>query len=135
MQNNRIKSRLLLLDDDKKIRDILKFFLNDLGYTISEATTSQEAAVQLNRYKDECLVLIMDWKLRDEDPHAVIRALRSIRPELVVLVVSGYPPKTSSIEAMNIYRWFTKPYEKNQLDIEIQRALHKLTVAQGESPQ
>jgi DNA-binding NtrC family response regulator len=66
----------------------------------------------------------MDWKLGTDDPHNVIKSLRVIKPELIVIVVSGYPPRQESIKAMNICKWITKPYDKNQLDLEIQRALH-----------
>ena len=71
-------------------------------------------------------MLITDWKIAGEDPHRVIEKLRAIKPELVVIVVSGYPAPAKSIEKLKIYRWFTKPYDKNQLDIEIQRALRGL---------
>jgi ActR/RegA family two-component response regulator len=71
----------------------------------------------------------MDWKLGNENPHSVIRALRNIKKDIVVIVVSGYPPHQKSIEEMHIQKWFTKPYDKNQLDIEIQKALHRTNVA------
>ena len=66
----------------------------------------------------------MDWKFGSDNPHTVIRNLRAIKRELIVIVVSGYPPRKESIKAMNIFKWITKPYDKNQLDLEIQRALY-----------
>jgi len=121
---NRIKSRVLILDDDPKIRSILKFFLAEFNYPVCEASDMEEAAGELRRYVKECDLVIMDWKLGTDDPHNVIKSLRVIKPELIVIVVSGYPPRQESIKAMNICKWITKPYDKNQLDLEIQRALH-----------
>jgi PAS domain S-box-containing protein len=123
---NRSSATLLMLEDDPKIRNIMKFFLKEFDYTILEASTSDEAAKHLRETGGKCRILITDWKIAGEDPHRVIEKLRLIKPELVVIVVSGYPPPTKSIEKLKIYRWFTKPYDKNQLDIEIQRALRGL---------
>jgi two-component system cell cycle sensor histidine kinase/response regulator CckA len=122
---NRYTSSILLLDDDPKIRDVLKFFLKELKYIVVESSNCQEAMQKLKANLDSCHVLIMDWKVGNEDPQQIIRTLREIKKELMVIVVSGYPPQQKSIESMQIQKWFTKPYDKNQLDIEIQRALHK----------
>jgi PAS domain S-box-containing protein len=120
---NRRPTMALLLDDDPKIRSILTFFMKEFKYSVCEASTLEEGMRELGNHIDECEVVIMDWKLGQEDPHHVIRSLRSIRKDLIVIVVSGYPARQKSIEEMNICKWFTKPYNKNQLDLEIQRAL------------
>jgi PAS domain S-box-containing protein len=124
MMSSRKKARVLLLDDDAKIRDILKFFLTELDYRVCEGNTLQEGVRALKRYKKDCDVVILDWRLGGENPHKVIEKLRAIKKDLIVIVVSGYPPNEKSIKQMNIYRWFTKPYDKNRLDLELQRVLH-----------
>ncbi len=123
---NRMPATVLLLDDDRKIRDVLKIFLKEFKYSVLEASDGSEALEALKENARSCNVLIMDWKLGNEDPHQVIRSLRSIRRDIIVIVVSGYPPQEKSIETMMITRWFTKPYDRNLLDIEIQRALHRV---------
>ncbi len=120
----RISTSILLLDDDPKIRDVLKIFLLEFRYTVLEASTSDQAISKLRMHKNDCQIIIMDWKLGIEDPLKLIRDLREIKQDLIVIVVSGYAPDHKSIEQMKIQKWFTKPYDKNQLDIEIQRALH-----------
>ncbi len=130
---NRLPASVLLLDDDPKIRDVLKIFLKEFKYSVLEATSGDEALRQIKSDPDGCSVLIMDWKLGNEDPHRVIRSLRSIRHDLIIIVVSGYPPEEKSIAKMQIARWFTKPYDRNMLDIEIQRALHKSVSQRSES--
>jgi two-component system, cell cycle sensor histidine kinase and response regulator CckA len=115
---------VLLLDDDRKIRDILKIFFTDFGYKVIEASNSEEGVAAMEGHKEECRVVIMDWRLAGENPHKVIDKLRSVNPQAVIIVVSGYPPHQKSIEEMDIFRWFTKPYDKNRLDLEVQKALH-----------
>jgi PAS domain S-box-containing protein len=120
---NRIGATIIMLEDDPKIRDIMKFFLKEFDYTILEASTGEEAVAALKANVDKCRVVVTDWKLGGENPHAMIMKLRAIREDTTIIVVSGFPPIAKSIEALKIYRWFTKPYDKNQLDMEIQRGL------------
>ncbi len=129
MLQNRQTASVLLLDDDPKIREVLKIFLKEFKYSVFEASTPEDALQWMKNPQLNCDVLIMDWRLGNENPHSVIRLLRRIKKDLIVIVVSGYPPNHKSIEEMQITKWFTKPYDKNQLDIEIQRSLHKLVKA------
>lgn len=129
---NRLYSGIILLDDDPKIREVLKIFLKEFKYPVFEASNSDDAIQKLKNNQSSCDVVIMDWKLGNENPHTVIKSLRSIKKGLVVIVVSGYPPQHKSIEEMQIHKWFTKPYDKNQLDIEIQKSLHKIHSAKVE---
>ncbi len=119
---NRIKTDVLVMDDDKKIRDILKFFLNDFGYGVFEASNTDEAVELLSAHSD-CRVVVMDWNLGGENPHKAIERMREMVPALSFIVVSGYPPNQESIEEMKISKWLTKPYDKNRLDLEVQRVL------------
>ena len=126
---NRQYSGIVLLDDDPKIREVLKIFLKEFKYPVYEASNSEEALQKMRIYQNNCDVIVMDWRLGNENPHAVINSLRKIKNDLAVIVVSGYPPHHKSIEEMHIQKWFTKPYDKNQLDIEIQKALHRISIA------
>lgn len=121
---NRISTGVLLLDDDPKMCKILNFFLSELLYKSFESSTVEDGLRILQDNIKDCKVLIMDWKLGEENPHEVIRKFRELLPELIIIVVSGYQPIQKSIEKMNISRWITKPYDKNRLDLEIQRALY-----------
>lgn len=121
---NRISTTVLVLDDDPKMCNILNFFLTDLSYKTCISSTMEDGLKGLKKHLDDCKVLIMDWKLKEKDPHEVIKRFRALKPELIIIVVSGYQPLQDSIKKMNIFRWITKPYDKNRLDHEIQKALY-----------
>ena len=121
---NRISTTVLVLDDDPKMCNILSFFLTELSYKTCIASTMEEGLKELKAHLDDCRVLIMDWKLKEKNPHEVISRFRDLKPELIIIVVSGYQPLPDSIKKMNIFRWITKPYDKNRLDHEIQKALY-----------
>ena len=121
---SRMSSTILLIDDDPKIRTILKFFMTEFKYPICEASNLAGGLEELRREVNTCEVAVMDWKLGSDNPHEAISALRGVKPSLIIIVVSGYPPIQKSIDEMNIHKWITKPYNKNQLDFEIQKALY-----------
>jgi two-component system, cell cycle sensor histidine kinase and response regulator CckA len=124
MSSKRRQARVLVLDDDEKIRDVLKSFLRDLKYEVVEAKNGAEAKAELLRYRESCRVLVMDWRIEGEKPGESIRSLRRIREDLIVIVISGYAPDLRAVESFGIRRWFTKPYDRAILDLEIQRALY-----------
>lgn len=124
LRSRRQNVRLLLLDDDPKIREVLRVFLQDLRYEISEARNLTEAVGELERHRDSCRAVIMDWKLETDSAEDVLKALRRVREDLIVIVVSGYAPDKRAMKKFGIRKWFTKPYDKNLLDIEIQRSLY-----------
>jgi DNA-binding NtrC family response regulator len=132
---NRFSTSVLLLDDDQKIREVLRIFLKEFKYSVLEAADGAEALQTIRNNVAICKVVIMDWKLGNENPHHIIRNIRNVNPDLIVIVVSGYPPDEKSIAAMHIARWLTKPYDRNLLDLEIQRALHKKSAPRPEQNQ
>ncbi|MDG5814542.1 ATP-binding protein [Chitinispirillales bacterium ANBcel5] len=119
----RMTSTVLLLDDDPKIQEVMKFFLEDLNYTVCEAVNQESAKAELIKNRDKCDLVIMDWSIENEDPVRIINSLRQIKRDITIIVVSGYPPNQQCIESFKIHRWFTKPYDKNRLDSEIQYIL------------
>ena len=121
---HRISTTVLVLDDDPKMCNILNFFLTELSYKTCIASTMEDGLRELKAHLDDCRILIMDWKLKEKNPHEVILRFRALKPELIIIVVSGYQPLPDSIKKMNIFRWITKPYDKNRLDHEIQKALY-----------
>jgi len=121
---NRTQTTVLILDDDPRMCNILSIFLSEFSYKTCVSSTMDEGLKELQDHLDDCRVLIMDWKLKEKDPHEVISRFRDIKPELIIIVVSGYQPEYDSMKKMNIFRWITKPYDKNRLDLEIQKALY-----------
>jgi len=121
-----IPARLLLIDDDNKIREILRAFLSEYDYQIYEAGSIEEAESEIDFPQDQPLdVLIMDWRIGNDDPRYVVESVRSRYPDVIVIVVSGYPADNRSIKELKISRWFTKPYDKNQLHLEMQTSLYR----------
>ena len=53
----KIKPHILVVDDDDKIRQLVKQYLNENGYIVSTANSAEEAKIKLKYFKFELLVL------------------------------------------------------------------------------
>jgi len=83
---------ILLLDDNTVVLRILGTFLRlNAGYCVLEATTLQEAIDQFNHWKHEIDLLVTDVCIAGESGKAVVGPFTTMRPDLRVLYISGYP--------------------------------------------
>src|ERR1017187_5969129 len=82
---------LLVVDDDRRIRDLLSRFLAGEGYRVSTARTAATSAheaiekLELNRYD----AVVTDWRLGDSNGRAIVQAAK-MHSTMPVVVVSAY---------------------------------------------
>lgn len=83
------KARILVIDDDQLILALLKEILEKQGHTVITADTSTEG-VRCVKQLDFDLVFL-DLKMPVMDGAEVLRQMRSIKPDLPVTIITGYP--------------------------------------------
>jgi CheY-like chemotaxis protein len=93
--------KILIVDDDDDLRDVLRVFLSDLGHDVHESSDGREALVWLSRHRETppC-VAIFDLRMPTVDGWDLLATVRRDRRwrELPVVVLSGtiqrgeYPP-------------------------------------------
>ena len=86
------KRRILVVEDDAPVRDLLVRVLTEAGYLVVGAASGQEA-LQLAGQQGELDLLITDLVMRGMNGIEVARKLREDRPELPVLITSSYSPE------------------------------------------
>ena len=84
---NRTRPRILVVDDDLTLEDVLTVFLGE-RYEISTATTGTEALRRVDREPPN--LVILDHRLPDRTGLEVLTELRSTRPSLPVVMLTGY---------------------------------------------
>lgn len=116
---------VLVVEDDEAVRNIAVAFLRSSGYQVV-AVASAEAALQQLADSESISVLFSDVMLGEgmNGKELALKA-RQLRPELPVLLTSGYETETpgeksASLEAFELLR---KPYRREQLTAAIGRAL------------
>lgn len=81
---------VLLVDDERAVRDVGRRMLERLGYSVLTAEDGREAMEVFQKGQEEILCVILDLTMPDTDSKSVLEEMRRIRPDLPVLISSGY---------------------------------------------
>jgi len=115
--------RILVVDDEPLVTRGCRRILTDAGYEVATACTGQDG---LNRaFKERFDLVITDLRLPDLDGMELVRALRSRRPDIPVVVITGYGSVPSAVEAVRLGAsdYIEKPFTPRQIMEVIDRAL------------
>jgi DNA-binding NtrC family response regulator len=121
------KEKLLIIDDDKFILNVFSRILQKQGYTVDAAETAQEALEKLNN-KNYDLALI-DVKLPDMNGTNLISKLNSIDPNMIKIVITGFPSIEDATEVMDkgATAYLVKPVKSEELVELIAKKLENRT--------
>jgi DNA-binding NtrC family response regulator len=123
-----VSERILVVDDELFVRELLLEYLSSQGYEVSLAD-SGEKAVKLMQSEPANVVLV-DLKMPGIDGIETLKQIRKTTPGVLAIVMTGYPTIESSIEALRCgaYDYVVKPFKLNDLKSSIEKALeaHKL---------
>jgi PAS domain S-box-containing protein len=119
------KSRILIIDDDATLRKTLADILRVKGYETRAAKNGAEGLVLLSQ--DRADIALIDLNLPDMTGMEVLDSIKAGHPGTEAIILTGNATLGSAIEATNkgAYSYLTKPYEIEQLLIQIRRALEK----------
>src|SRR6202142_426621 len=112
----RIAHRVLLVDDDDAIREMMTATLEHKGFEVVAAANVTEALKLITTESFD--VLITDLHMPNpSDGFAVITAMRHIQPKALTLLVSGYPDVKSAMDAILLEadEIIVKPFETKEL--------------------
>ena len=126
MENRRDDMRVMVVDDEKGIRDGSERILIRMGCEVLQASQGEEALEILA--KEKASVVLLDMKMPGMDGMEVLRRIRKLDETILVIVITGYATVETAIEAMKqgAYDFVPKPFEPDQLRIVVNRALEKL---------
>jgi two-component system response regulator PilR (NtrC family) len=119
------RKKILVVDDEPSIRDLLGIMLRKEGYDVSVAGSRAEAARSLAR--DAVDMVITDIKLPDGDGIEILRHVKSASPETVVVVMTAYGSTETAIVALKLgaHDYLVKPVDVEELKIVIRNALER----------
>lgn len=117
--------KILVVDDEKSLREVMSIMLKRAGYAVTEASDGEEAIGQVN--KDIFDLVITDLRMPKADGMDVLKAVKSSSPDTVVLVVTAFATADSAVEAMKqgAYDYLTKPFQVDEVQLIIRNALEK----------
>lgn len=119
-------ANILVVDDELSIRKALTKYLIELGYKAFAAKDGAEALSLLEKQPMD--LALVDLVMPKLDGISLIRKMKTMSPEIIPIVLTGYGTITSAVEAMKVgaYHYLTKPFELDDIASLIQTALeHK----------
>ena len=115
--------RVLVVDDEASIRELLSKTLSLAEYEVEAAGDGTTA---LTRIRD-CVydLVIADLKMPGMDGLMLIRQIKRLRPDLPVIIITGFSTEISAIEAINlgVAGYLTKPFRVPQVLAAAAKAL------------
>ena len=119
------KARILVVDDEQSMRELLEIFPHREGYDVSTATGVDTALAYLG--SDEIDLMLTDMQMTEETGLGFIREARELSPETAMIVVTGFGATDSAISAMRegACDYVTKPFKVDELRIVLEKALEK----------
>ncbi len=117
--------KILVVDDERGLREVLSIMLKRAGYVVTEASDGEEAISHIS--KEIFDLVITDLRMPKADGMAVLKAVKSSSPETVVLVVTAFATADSAVDAMKqgAYDYLTKPFQVDEVQLIIRNALEK----------
>ncbi|MFN0275621.1 MAG: sigma-54-dependent transcriptional regulator [Chitinophagales bacterium] len=118
-----MSNRILIIDDDVAICNLLSRFLTKNGY-VTETSNSAKTGVELAG-KNDYDVVFCDFRLGDGDGRDVIQKIKTLRPETQVIIITGYSDIKIAVEVMKLgaFDYITKPLLPDELLMIIKKAL------------
>jgi two-component system chemotaxis response regulator CheY len=114
-----VKGKILVVDDEEDVRDVIKLHLEQEGYNILEAEDG-EAAISVLRSEDNMVnvgVILCDIRMPKVNGIECIDFLRREAPGIPVVVVTGYPDPemAASLMKKGVKDYLVKPVEREKL--------------------
>jgi len=117
---------LLIVDDERSIREACREVAQSLGFTTFVADSAEHAFRLLEAQSIDGVLL--DLRLPGTSGLEALRRIKELRPEAIVVVVTGYGTVQSAVQAMKngAYDYVTKPFSLDELKLLLERAASHL---------
>ncbi|MGZ6236673.1 MAG: sigma-54-dependent transcriptional regulator [Syntrophales bacterium] len=115
--------RVLVVDDEEAIRELLTDYLNKFGYEVVCAANGQEA---MQKYvKGHFDIVLSDFVMSPMDGLELLAEIRKIDPDAMFIMITGYPSIDSAMEAMKkgAKDYITKPFNIDEIRLKMERVL------------
>ena len=115
--------RILTIDDDPDIREVLEDRLTAQGFEVVTASSGKEG---LQRIRTETLdLVILDLQMPDMGGMAVLQQMKEEQLDITVVVLTAYGSIQRAVEAMRAgaFDFITKPFEPDRLQVVVEKGI------------
>ena len=122
------KLNILVVEDGKSQREMLRDFLKDEGYPVAAAENGKDALLKL---REDCFDLVLtDYKMPGMDGMALLKAGKELNPEVDVVVMTAFGTVETAVNAMKAGAadYISKPIDLDELQLIIERIAGRRTI-------
>lgn len=125
------KIKILLVDDEDKIREELPSFLNSRGFIVETAANGEEAINKI--MSSDFNILITDLIMPVMAGTALIKKVRSLKPNIGIIVITAFGDIESYIDLMDMgaFDYLNKPINLEDLYLTINNLVEELPQAKS----
>lgn len=118
-------AKILVVEDEKNMREILTMLLESEGYSVVAAADGTEGVSWLE--KDIFDLIITDIKMPGVDGFGLLAKAQKISPESVVIMITAFGTMESALEAMKLgaYDYIHKPFKIDEIRLIVRNALDR----------
>ena len=122
------KARILVVDDERSIRELLEIMLQREGYDVTCVESAPAALAHLK--SRECDVVITDITMPEMSGIEMLSRLRQMHHEAPVIVMTAHGSTESAVEAMKLgaQDYLTKPFQLDEMKIAVTGALKSVAL-------
>jgi len=119
---------ILVIEDEEAVMDVTREVLERQGYSVLKAKSGMQAISIVKTFKGDIDLVILDVKLPDLRGHEVYTFIKEIRPNLKVVVCSGYGIEgpVQEILSKGALGFIQKPYGIKTLSVKVKEALESI---------
>lgn len=116
---------ILVIDDEKAIRNTLKDILSFEGFTVEEAGDGAEGLALIEKNNYDCI--LCDIKMPKMDGIEVLDKVKELKPDIPFVMISGHGNIETAVDAVKkgAFDFISKPPDLNRLLITIRNAMDK----------
>jgi two-component system response regulator PilR (NtrC family) len=114
---------ILVVDDEKSMREFLEIMLTQEGYHVILAENGENACEILDKKKFD--LVITDIRMKDIDGIGVLKKAKSVNPDTVVVLISAFATAETAVEAMRegAYDYIPKPFKVREFKKIVKQAV------------
>ncbi len=118
-------TKILVVDDEKDVRDLLYEVLSAEGFEVSTANDGVDAFELFK--KENFPIVITDIRMAKMDGIALLKKIKELFPLTTVIIITAYPSIESVKEAIfaGAYDYIAKPFDVDAIKIVVQRAVER----------